>query len=210
MRTVWLFDLDNTLHDASAHIFPHINRSMTEYLACHLDLSEAEANALRMQYWLRYGATLRGLMRHHRHCDPRHFLRDTHTFEDLPGMLVAERRMRAWLRRLPGRKVVFSNSPRKYANEVVRLLGIAPFIERVIGVEDLAFQPKPQRLAYQRVLRAVKVPAARCVMVEDTLDNLRVARQLGMRTVWISRRSGRPAFVDRHVRSVCSLRGWQR
>ena len=27
---VWLFDLDNTLHDASPHIFPHINRSMTE------------------------------------------------------------------------------------------------------------------------------------------------------------------------------------
>ena len=25
----WIFDLDNTLHDATPHIFPHINRSMT-------------------------------------------------------------------------------------------------------------------------------------------------------------------------------------
>ena len=33
---VWLFDLDNTLHNASAHIFPHINRSMTAYLERHL------------------------------------------------------------------------------------------------------------------------------------------------------------------------------
>ena len=38
---VWLFDLDNTLHHASPYIFPHINRSMTEYIARHLgvDLS---------------------------------------------------------------------------------------------------------------------------------------------------------------------------
>jgi len=30
--TVWIFDLDNTLHDANRHIFPHLNRSMTAYL----------------------------------------------------------------------------------------------------------------------------------------------------------------------------------
>jgi acetylglutamate kinase len=34
----WIFDLDNTLHDARPHIFPHIDRSMTAYLAEHLDL----------------------------------------------------------------------------------------------------------------------------------------------------------------------------
>ena len=28
----WIFDLDNTLHDARAHVFPHIDRSMTAYL----------------------------------------------------------------------------------------------------------------------------------------------------------------------------------
>ena len=27
--TVWLFDLDNTLHDAGAHIFGALNRSMS-------------------------------------------------------------------------------------------------------------------------------------------------------------------------------------
>ena len=32
-RPVWLFDLDNTLHDATPHIFPHINRAMTAYVA---------------------------------------------------------------------------------------------------------------------------------------------------------------------------------
>jgi putative hydrolase of the HAD superfamily len=44
---VWIFDLDNTLHNATPHIFPHINRSMTAYLQEHLQLDEDAANALR-------------------------------------------------------------------------------------------------------------------------------------------------------------------
>ena len=37
-KPVWVFDLDNTLHNATPHIFPHINRSMTAYLQQHLQL----------------------------------------------------------------------------------------------------------------------------------------------------------------------------
>ena len=101
--TVWLFDLDNTLHNASPHIFPHINRSMTRYLEQHLGLTRDEANALRMQYWQRYGATLLGLMRHHG-TDPDHFLVETHRFDRLHEMMVFERALRGMLRRLPGRR----------------------------------------------------------------------------------------------------------
>ena len=45
MHKIWLFDLDNTLHDATPHIFPHINRSMTAYLQRHLRLSEEDGIA---------------------------------------------------------------------------------------------------------------------------------------------------------------------
>ena len=83
---VWIFDLDNTLHDARPHIFPHINRSMTAYLQQHLQLDETAANALRMHYWQRYGATLSGLMRHH-DTKPEHFLWHTHQFPELARMV---------------------------------------------------------------------------------------------------------------------------
>ena len=61
----WIFDLDNTLHDARAHIFPQMDRAMTAYVQRALGLDEAAAGALRQEYWRRYGATLLGLMRHH-------------------------------------------------------------------------------------------------------------------------------------------------
>lgn len=49
----WIFDLDNTLHNAAPHIFPHINRAMTEYLQRHLGLDEGAATELRRYYWQR-------------------------------------------------------------------------------------------------------------------------------------------------------------
>ena len=58
---VWLFDLDNTLHNADAGIFYIINRAMTDYMAQRLKLSEEAASDLRQDYWHRYGATLAGL-----------------------------------------------------------------------------------------------------------------------------------------------------
>ena len=52
----WIFDLDNTLHNAAPHIFPQINQAMTGYLQTHLALDEAAAVELRRHYAKRYGA----------------------------------------------------------------------------------------------------------------------------------------------------------
>lgn len=84
---VWVFDLDDTLHHATPHIFPHINRAMTAYIERHLALDHAAATALRQHYWQRYGATLLGLIRHHG-VDPHHFLAATHNFDDLGSLLI--------------------------------------------------------------------------------------------------------------------------
>ena len=138
----WLFDLDNTLHDARPHVFPHINRSMTEYIMRHLDLDEADAGSLRRRYWQAYGATLLGLMRHH-DVDPHHFLWHTHQMPDLERMVVAEAGLRHCLKRLRGRKILFSNSPLHYAQAVLDVLGIGELFDAVYTIERTRFQPKP-------------------------------------------------------------------
>ena len=122
-RLVWIFDLDNTLHDATPYIFPHINRSMTAYLQQHLGLDQQAASELRVHYWRRYGATLSGLMKHHG-TDPRHFLWHTHQFPQLPPMVLREPRLRHVLKKLPGRKLLFSNAPQHYVHAVLRLLRV--------------------------------------------------------------------------------------
>lgn len=201
---VWLFDLDNTLHDASPHIFPHINRAMTAYMQEHLALDLEGANALRAHYWRTYGATLLGVVRHHA-VDPRHFLWHTHQFPELARMVIAEAGLLHALRRLPGRKIIFSNAPSHYASAVLGLLGIARLFDAVYAIEHVGFQPKPGAAAFRALLAAERLDARRCVMVEDTAENLRTAKRLGMRTVLVSRASRTPSWVDARVASVTDL-----
>lgn len=201
---VWLFDLDNTLHNASPHIFPQINRAMREYIERHLGLDENAANRLRQDYWQRYGATLLGLIRHHA-IDPRHFLHETHQFPDLARMLVFEKPLLHALKRLPGRKILFSNAPRAYAEAVLELTGLDRHFATVYTVESLKFRPKPMPQGFRALLRAERLDPRRCIMVEDSLANLITARKLGMKTVWVSAGSRRSPYVDVQVSSVTQL-----
>ena len=205
-QRTWLFDLDNTLHNADAYAFPQINRAMTQYICAHLNVDVAQATRLRHDYWLRYGATLLGLMHHHG-TDPQHFLHYTHQLPELARNVVAERGLRAMLRRLPGRKIIFSNAPQKYARAVLALIGVERCFDAVYCVERLHYQPKPASGGFLRLLRSEALDARACILVDDTLPNLEAAKRLGMQTVWVSRATRRPPYVDVRLASLIGLRG---
>lgn len=204
MNPVWVFDLDNTLHNATPHIFPHINRSMTAYLQQHLGMDEQAASELRVDYWHRYGATLSGMMKHH-DTDPDHFLWNTHQFPDLRRMVKSEPHLRHVLRKLPGMKLLFSNAPQHYAHAILKLLRIDDLFEDVFAIENAGYCPKPQLAGFIRLLSKHHLNPARCVMVEDSAENLQAAKRLGMRTVWINSQLRCPAFVDIKIHSVTDL-----
>jgi putative hydrolase of the HAD superfamily len=227
-----LFDLDNTLHDASHAIFPAISANMNTYIARVLGdgvtpASQEAVNAARLGYWKRYGATLLGMIRHHR-VDAADFLRETHDIGLLAAMVRAERGLARLLRRLPGRKILFTNAPHGYSRDVVRHLGLHRHFAHHVAIEDMhvhgQLRPKPSRLMLRRLLRRHGLAAQRCILVEDTLANLKSARQLGMRTAWVTQylrpdapggrarlarapRSSlkRPGYVDVKVKSVRQL-----
>lgn len=206
MSPVWLFDLDNTLHDAGRHIFPHINSAMTAFIAQRLSISTEEAHSLRGCYWTRYGATLHGMVRHHG-VRPAEFLEATHRFPDLASMLVFDAALLRHLRQLPGRKFIFSNAPRSYVDVILHLTGLGRVVDGSFAIEDLGYQPKPAIRGYQRVLRQLRVRPQDCIMVEDTAKNLLPAKRLGMRTVWITPASmPRPGWVDVQLRSARALK----
>ena len=201
---IWLFDLDNTLHDASSRIFPHINRSMREYIEEHIGVDEVEATRIRQDYWARYGATLLGMVRHHG-TDPGHFLWHTHQFENLRRLVVHDGALRGMLRRLPGRKIVFSNAPRHYTEAILDILGVRRLFDAVWCIERLRFQPKPLPEAFRRLLHGERVRPQQCVFVEDTPANLKTAKRLGMKTVLIARGTRVPAWVDLRLKSALDL-----
>ena len=208
---VWFFDLDNTLHDASHAIFRAIDERMTAYVERHLAVDRAEADRIRRHYWLRYGATMLGLVRHHG-VDARHFLHETHDFE-VAELLRAERGLARLFAQLPGRKVLLTNAPDRYARAVVRALAIDRHLGARYAIETMrlhgSFRPKPSRSMLRHMLARERVPRGAAVLVEDSAANLRAARAAGFRTVLVTGHSAskapRPRFVGLRVRSVLEL-----
>lgn len=200
---VYIFDLDDTLHNASAHIFPVMNQAMTQYIQDFLGLDEQDACALRRHYWKVYGATLKGLMRHHG-VNPHHFLTETHAF--LENHMVQEtKRLRHFLGSLAGRKVVFTNAPKHYAERVLQVLGIEDCFELLFSVESSKFHAKPSVRGFQMLLKTLRVKPSDCVMLEDSLPALQTAKRLGMRTIWVTKKLQKPNFVDHRINSVLAL-----
>lgn len=216
-QRLWLFDLDNTLHDASHAIFTLIDQGMTQAVSDVLGVDIETANQLRQRYWKRYGATMIGLHRHHG-IDPAAFLARSHNFS-LDGILRAPRTLAARLRRLPGPKVLLTNAPRDYACDVLRRLRALNAFDSIWSIENQRrpggdFRPKPSASTMRQILHREGIrDARRAVLVDDTLVNLRGARQAGLRTIHVHhpgtpmqrRYAGRPGYVNLRVNSVAEV-----
>jgi len=216
---VWLFDLDDTLHDASTASLPGLHVSFGQYIQQHLNLTPQESDALRRRYWLRYGATLLGLVKHHA-VDAAHFLHHTHLLPGLEQVVRGHAHDFAALKRLRGRKYILTNAPRAYAERVIAVLGIGRCFDGLISIEDMRMfgelRPKPDARMLRTLLARLHVSASRCVLVEDTLQHQRSARRVGIKTVWMqrwtraaakpgARFSMQPAYVDVRARQLRAL-----
>jgi putative hydrolase of the HAD superfamily len=80
-------------------------------------------------------------------------------------------------------------------------------------------QPKPSRRFLRKLLAKQCVQASRCILVEDSLENLRAAKKLGIRTVLVTqytqntstlKHNNFAACVDVTVKSVFQLAAQQR
>ncbi len=221
-RHIWLFDLDNTLHNAAHAAFGMVDRSMNEYIERELKLPPEEADRLRHDYWARYGATLLGLMRHHG-VKPMHFLEQTHRLPGLEDRVHGHPHDLAALKRLRGEKYVLTNAPGGYTARVLRVLGIAHLFDGVIPIERMRafghWRPKPDARMFRQLAVRLGTTPGRCTLVEDTLAHQKAAFRVGMHTVWMQRwlRKGkhgpevgvyllrRPAYVCARIGSLQQL-----
>jgi putative hydrolase of the HAD superfamily len=203
-RRVWIFDLDNTLHDARARIFPAMHDQINAFLQRHFGIDEAGANRMREHFWRTYGTTLNGLMRHHG-VHPRQFLAETHVFPELADLVLRENALKHALERLGGTKLLFSNAPRRYVGQVLKAIGLQRYFDGVYAIEDARYRGKPALHGFHFLLRKHNLDPHRCAMVDDMLENLRTAHRLGMSTVWISTLRRRVPYVDVRISSVTEL-----
>ena len=178
---VVLLDVDDTLYPKGRGPFPQVNQRIDQYVVSTCRVDFEKARALRRTYIREYGSTLQGLMRHYG-IDPAHYLRDVH---DVPveDMLDRDERLRGVLGSLDSKLVAFTNGSFDYACRILKALGIDEMITDLFTIEYMDFVPKPLPWAYHKVMQQYGKSPGEYLVVDDSMANVRTARDLGMAAV---------------------------
>lgn len=195
----WVFDLDNTLYPPDTRLFDQIEQRMIQYVMENLRVDQPEADRLRRDYWQRYGTTLAGLMHEH-DVDPLPYLVQVHDIS--LDRLEPDADLRARIRALPGRKIVYTNGSAPYAERVIGARGLTGCFDAVYGVEHAGFRPKPEPAAFDAVFRADGLDTSRAAMFEDDARNLRAPHAIGMRTVHVAPEAEDAAHIHHHTNDL--------
>jgi putative hydrolase of the HAD superfamily len=200
----WIFDLDNTLYPPECDLFALIDDRMQAFVERSIGLGPVEARALQKRYYHEHGTTLAGLMANHG-VDPREFLDEVH--EISLDRLEPDAELARGLRRLPGRRLVFTNGSERHARRVLDALGIEALFDEVFDIEACDLIPKPQPDAFARLIARHAVEPRAAAFFEDLERNLKPAAELGMTTVLVGPRAGdRPAgFVHHHTEDLAGF-----
>jgi putative hydrolase of the HAD superfamily len=192
---------------------------MVEYLNFP---DEASAKALRDEYFQKYHATAKGLQiaeqegrlpapdpsKPHQNKSPRFQPEDLAEYWatklDFSLLGGAKTKVAQDLQAVKHLNLVaFSNSPRKYAQRVLEELGMWETVfraETLFAVDDVLPHCKPEKEAFEIIFRRVGVTSPEeCVMVEDSMKNIKRAKELGMKTVLITGGSTKRAAGDSGV-----------
>ncbi len=180
--SVWIFDLDNTLYPPSSPIFDQIDRRMTAFIAEYLQTDAANAYKVQKTYYRKYGTSLRGLMKEHG-MQAQQFLDYVHDIDH--SVLSPDPKLAAALRRLPGRRLIYTNGSEAHAEKVLHNLGLDGVFDAIFDIKASDYVPKPHDLSYEKMLQSLSVDPTQAVFVEDSLKNLPPAAARGMKTVWL-------------------------
>jgi putative hydrolase of the HAD superfamily len=195
----WIFDLDDTLYPASCNLFSQVSRRIGEYVAKSLGVPFEHARHLQLAYYRQFGTTLAGLMQIH-NLPPAPFLEYVYDI-DLTSV-SASPELKAAIARLPGRRLIFTNGSKRHAENVARRLGVLELFDDICDIAALEYVPKPEREAYDRLLKLHAVTASQSAMFEDFPHNLEVASSLGMTTVLVC-----PDHIDHPAQA--KIREWR-
>jgi putative hydrolase of the HAD superfamily len=194
----WLFDLDNTLYPAEAEFMSLIEGRMTVFVAREAGLSREDAYALQKRYLHEHGTTLAGLIANHG-VDPQRFLDEVHDVS--MDSLVPDPALRAGLKRLPGRRLVFTNGDRAHAERVLAKLALDDLFEATFHIAQADYIPKPHPATFARMVQAHAIDPHATVFFEDSERNLPPAAELGMTTVLVGAKAAQSTAPFVHHRT---------
>ena len=178
----WIFDLDNTLYSGETKVFAQVDKRMSKYISEKLNISIIKAKEIQKNYFYKYSTTLNGMMKNHK-IDANEFLEFVHDIDI--DFLKKDMPLGEELRKLEGKKIIFTNGSKKHALNVTQRIGIDQYFDDIFDIVECNFIPKPKIEPYKKLVEKHKIDPNLCVLIEDIARNLKPAYEMGMKTVWI-------------------------
>ena len=180
-----VFDLDDTLYPPASGVMQEIRRLILRYMTHRLGMPLREADELRLRYLVDYGTTMAGLLRHQA-IDPEDYLSYVHDMS-IGDYLRPNGELDRVLGAITAPKAIWTNATRAHSERVLAALHIRRHFDQIVDVTDMGYTGKPAQEVYARLLGLLGVEGPDCVLVEDSIPNLRPARPLGMITVLVDK-----------------------
>ena len=178
----WLFDLDNTLYSGKTKVFEQVDKRMSKYISEKLNVDIKEAKKIQKSYFHEYNTTLNGMIKNHE-IDANEFLEFVHDVNI--DFLKKDIQLSEELKKLNGKKIIFTNGSRKHALNITQKIGIDQCFDDIFDIVDAEFVPKPSIKPYKKLVEKHKIDPKSCVFIEDIARNLKPAYEMGMKTIWI-------------------------
>jgi len=178
----WIFDLDNTLYSGKTRVFEQVDKKMSKYISEKLNITVEEARKIQKNYFHEYNTTLNGMIKNHK-IDANEFLEFVHDIDI--DFLKKDEKLAEEMKKLEGKKIIFTNGSKKHAINVTRRIGIEQYFDGIFDIVDSDFIPKPSIEPYKKLVEKHKIDPKLSVLVEDIARNLKPAYEMGMKTVWI-------------------------
>ena len=178
----WIFDLDNTLYSGKTKVFDQVSKRMTKYVSNKLGVNMEEAEKIQKNYFYEYDTTLNGMIKNH-NTNANEFLEFVHDIDI--DFLKKDIKLSEELKKLDGKKIIFTNASKKHALNVTKRIGIDQYFDDIFDIIDANFVPKPAIKTYKKLVEKHKIDPKLCVLIEDIARNLKPAYEMGMKTVWI-------------------------
>lgn len=198
-----VFDLDNTLYYAGKSIENLVDAKIIDFFAINLHISLKEAQQLMNDIRCRYFYEAEAM--------EKDFPFSKYDFLEYVcdvdvSQLHRNDELNLLLANLPQCKFILTDSTLKHVRDVLQATGIDENnFSGIFDAHDMNYTFKYNPRSYESFLQKFCLKAEDCVMFEDNIRNLEVAKSLGFVTVMISPEHDREyAFVDYRFNDINS------
>lgn len=209
---VIFFDLDNTLYPNSSGIDFVWKQLCMQYIQQTVGVSSQEAIQLTSQYHLEFGLTIKGLVKHHSICpiEFTNFIENGLPYEE---RIQQDSELEHLLTRLKCKKWIFTNANINHTRKTLSLLGVLHLFDGVtsLDLEDPHLRCKPDSSFFDQAMQEAQVTdPSRCVFVDDSINNIRAAKQFGWNTVFVNEdgievSTEMTVFIDHQIERIHQL-----